>query len=319
MSATQKYLPPLLFRHHHVATVYPSLFRKVKDVHYERERLTTPDDDFLDLDWSRVGSDQLVIGLHGLEGSSQGQYIKGLVRIFNDHQWDVAALNFRSCSGEPNRRRRMYHSGETEDIGFVVDTILARGRYREIVLVGFSLGGNVALKYAGEKGENISPLITKVVGVSVPMELASCSLAIESRGNYVYIKRFMNELQRKFRLKESLYPDIDPQRIYRARGFSDFDEFFTAPVHGFSGAKDYWAKASSRPFLPRITVPALIINARDDSFLSEQAYPYEEVRECENLHLLTPQFGGHVGFYQKHPRGYSWAEERILSFVEGES
>ncbi|MCB0634685.1 MAG: alpha/beta hydrolase, partial [Lewinella sp.] len=136
MSTTENYQPPLLFRYHHVATVYPSLFRKVKDIRYARERLTTPDDDFLDLDWSRTGSDQLVIALHGLEGSSQSQYIKGTVRIFNDHGWDVVALNFRSCSGEPNRRRRMYHSGETGDLDFVLRTILGRGDYRDIALVG---------------------------------------------------------------------------------------------------------------------------------------------------------------------------------------
>jgi hypothetical protein len=315
MSAIENYQPPLLFRYHHVATVYPSLFRKVKAVRYTRERLTTPDDDFLDLDWSRVGSDKLVVALHGLEGSSQSHYIKGIVRIFNDHQWDVVALNFRSCSGELNRRRRMYHSGETDDLGFVLNELISRNYYRDIVPVGFSLGGNVALKYAGEQGLAISPVIKKVVGVSVPMELASCSLAIERRSNYVYIKTFMNSLKRKFKAKQKIYPDIDARRIFQARGFSDFDDAFTAPVHGFESAQDYWAKASSRQFLPRIAVPALIINARDDSFLSDQAYPYEEVRRNPHLHLLTPRFGGHVGFHQKHPRGYYWTEEQILSFV----
>lgn len=311
------YRPPLPFRFHHIATVYPSLFRRVKKVRYQRERLLTPDDDFLDLDWSRTGSRKLVLSLHGLEGSSHSQYIKGITRIFNDHHWDVAALNFRSCSGEVNRQRRMYHSGETSDLDFVLKTLLARETYEEIALVGFSLGGNVALKYAGEQGAGISPIVKKVVGVSVPMELRTCSIQIEQRSNFVYIKRFMNDLKQKFKLKQHLYPDIDPQKIFNARGFSDFDEFFTAPVHGFSGAEDYWMQASSRPFLLQIRVPTLIINALDDSFLSDQAYPYEEVEQSSYLHLLVPRYGGHVGFHQRHPKGYYWTEERICEFVTG--
>lgn len=313
------YCPPLPFRYHHIATVYPALFRQVKAISYQRERLITPDDDFIDLDWSRTGGRKLVLTLHGLEGSSESQYIKGIVRIFNDHQWDVVAMNFRSCSGEINRRRRMYHSGETSDLDFVLRNILNRNNYDEIVLVGFSLGGNVALKFAGEQGQDIAPRIKKVVGVSVPMELHSCSLKIEQASNFVYIQRFMNNLKRKFKLKQHLYPDIDPKKIFQARGFSDFDEHFTAPVHGFDSAIDYWSRASSRPLLPNIVVPALIINAKDDSFLSDLAYPYEEVEQNPLLNLLAPRFGGHVGFHQRHPKGYYWTEERILEFVMGKS
>lgn len=312
---SDQYQPSFLFRHHHIATVYPSLFRRVREVVFNRERLITPDDDFLDLDWSKTGSQKLVLALHGLEGSSGSQYIRGITRIFNDHHWDVVALNFRSCSGEPNRQRQMYHSGETTDLDFVLKTIIGRKNYEQVALVGFSLGGNVALKYAGEQAKALAPEVKKVVGVSVPMELQSCSYKIENRRNYVYIKNFMNSLKAKFRLKAHLYPDLDADKIYQARGFSDFDEFFTAPVHGFSGAEDYWSRASSRQYLPRIAVPTLIISALDDSFLSEQAFPFEEVDQNEYLHLLAPRFGGHVGFAQRHPKGYYWTEERILAFV----
>lgn len=316
MSGQEDYRPALLFKSHYIATIYPSLFRQIGGVEYQRERLFTPDADFLDLDWSRTGSNRLVVALHGLEGSSQSQYIKGIVRIFNDHRWDAVALNFRSCSGELNWQRRMYHSGETTDLDFVLNTILDRHQYETIVLVGFSLGGNVALKYGGEKGAALSPVVKKIVGVSVPMELASCSVKIERRANFFYINRFMNDLKQKFRRKQHLYPDIDAERIYRARGFSDFDDAFTAPVHGFSSAEDYWKRSSSRQFLSHIAVPTLIINARDDSFLSEKAYPYEEVSANPHLQLLTPRFGGHVGFHQRHPRGYYWTEERIIAFAE---
>jgi predicted alpha/beta-fold hydrolase len=311
----ENYRPPLALRHHHFATLYPYLFRRVEGVRYQRRRVFTPDDDFLDLDWSYTGGEKLVIALHGLEGSSESQYIKGLVRIFNAHHWDVAAMNFRGCSGELNRNRRTYHSGETGDLDFVINNIVARQTYKEIALVGFSLGGNVVLKYGGEKGPSLSPLIKKIVGISVPLDLESCSHKIEGPGNYLYMKNFLISLKQKFRQRESLYPDLDRDRILRARGFSDFDEYFTAPVHGFSSAKDYWSQSSSRQFLPHITIPTLIINARNDSFLSELAFPFEEVKHYPNLHLLAPRFGGHVGFTQRHPRGYYWAEERALAFV----
>ena len=125
----------------------------------------------------------------------------------------------------------------------------------------------------------------------------------------------MNELKRKFKAKQHLYPDLEAHKIFNARGFSDFDEHFTAPIRGFRGAEDYWSQASSRPFLPNIAVPTLIINAKNDPFLSELAYPYEEVKQNPYLQLLSPQFGGHVGFHQRHPRGYYWTEERIWEFL----
>lgn len=311
----ENYQPPWVFRYHHFATIYPALFRQVKGIRYHRERLFTPDDDFLDLDWSRTGSKKLVIALHGLEGSAESQYIKGIVRIFNDHHWDTVAMNFRGCSGEPNWQRRTYHSGETIDLDFVLKTISDRQKYEEIVLVGFSLGGNVVLKYGGEKGKSLSPLVKKLIGVSVPIELESCSYKIQHWNNFVYIRRFMHSLKLKFKLRQHLYPDLDADKIMQARSFSDFDEYFTAPVHGFSGAKDYWSRSSSRQFLPNIAVPTLIINARDDSFLSELAFPFEEAEQYPHLHLLTPRFGGHVGFTQKHPNGYYWTEEQVLAFV----
>ena len=311
------YKPPFYFRYGHFATIYPSLFRNVKDVEFERKRWTTPDGDFLDLDWSRVGSKNLIISLHGLEGSSDSNYIKGVIKIFNQNKWDGVAMNFRGCSGEPNLLRRGYHSGETTDLDFIVKTIAEQYDYEKIVIVGFSLGGNVVLKYGGEQGENLHPKVKKLIAISVPIDLAGCTVEIEKKNNFIYLNRFLISLKNKFKLKQHLYPDIDAQKVFNAKTFKDIDGALTAPIHGFESAEDYWYKSSSLFFIADITIPTLIINAHDDSFLSEKSYPYELAHKHSNIHLITPKYGGHVGFPQSHPKGYYWSEERIIDFVEG--
>lgn len=311
----KEYKPPLVFKYHHFSTIYPSLFRKVDNSNNQRERITTPDNDFLDLDWSKVGGEKIVITLHGLEGSSDSQYIKGMNRIFNQHGWDAITLNFRGCSGEMNLLRRGYHSGETTDLDFVINTILDRYNYEELVLIGFSLGGNVVLKYAGEKGKNIHPKIKKAVGVSAPVDLAGCSAEIEKSHNYIYLRRFLRSLKEKFKQKRNLYPDLDAEKILSSKTFGDFDGNFTAPVHGFESAQDYWQKCSSRNFFENLAIPTLLLNAKDDSFLSESCYPFEAAKKSDFLHLIASKYGGHVGFPQSHPKGFYWSEECVLDFV----
>lgn len=312
---SKKYNPSFIFKYHHFSTIYPSLFRQVKEVKYQRERITTPDADFLDLDWSRVGGKKIIITLHGLEGSSDSNYILGMNRIFNQHNWDAVTLNFRGCSGEVNLLRRGYHSGETTDLDFVINTIFEKYDYEEMVLIGFSLGGNVALKYVGEKGKNIHPKIKKAVGISAPVDLVGCTAEIEKSHNYIYLQRFLKSLKEKFKLKQHLYADLNAERILSAKTFGDFDENLTAPVHGFASAKDYWEKSSSRNFFQNLAIPTLLVNAKDDSFLSDSCYPFEAAKSNPNLHLLAPKFGGHVGFPQSHPKGFYWSEEQVLDFV----
>lgn len=314
----KNYQPPFPFKNYHASTIYPSLMRTIKGIAYTRERWDTSDGDFLDLDWSKCGkkTEKLVVALHGLEGSSDSKYIKGIARIFNSKNWDALAMNFRGCSGELNRVRRQYHSGETSDLDFVLNTIFQKYYYEEIVLIGFSLGGNVVMKFAGEKGTNIYPQIKKVIGVSVPIDLAGCCEEIEKWHNFIYQKRFLKSLKSKFKIKKDLYPDLDHDLILNAKTFADFDGGFTAPVHGFESAEDYWYKCSSRLVLSNIAIPALIINAKDDSFLSETCYPYQLAEKHSNLYLSTPKYGGHVGFPQSHPKGFYWTEERIMEFVE---
>jgi predicted alpha/beta-fold hydrolase len=314
---SKEYNPSFIFKYHHFSTIYPSLFRQVNEVKYERERITTPDDDFLDLDWSRVGGDKIIVTLHGLEGSSDSQYILGMNRIFNHNNWDAVTLNFRGCSGEMNLLRRGYHSGETTDLDFVIQTIFEKYDYEEMVLIGFSLGGNVVLKYAGEKGNTINPKIKKAVGVSAPVDLAGCSAEIEKRHNFIYLKRFLRSLKEKFKLKKHLYPDLDAERILASKTFGDFDGNFTAPVHGFASADDYWEKCSSRNFFDNLSIPTLLVNAKDDSFLSDSCYPIDAAKSNPYLHLLTPKYGGHVGFPQSHSKGFYWSEEQVFDFVRG--
>jgi predicted alpha/beta-fold hydrolase len=316
---SKEYKPSFIFKYHHFSTIYPSLFRQIKEVKYERERITTPDQDFLDLDWSRVGGKKIIITLHGLEGSSNSKYILGMNRIFNQDNWDAVTMNFRGCSGEVNLVRRGYHSGETTDLDFVINTIFEKYDYEEMVLIGFSLGGNVVLKYAGEKGKNIHPKIKKAIGISAPVDLAGCSAEIEKRHNFIYLQRFLRSLKEKFKLKQHLYPDLDAERILASKTFGDFDGNFTAPVHGFASADDYWTKCSSRNFFQNLAIPTLLVNAKDDSFLSDSCYPFEAAKSNPNLHLLTPKYGGHVGFPQSHPKGFYWSEEQVIEFTRGGS
>jgi len=318
---SQQYHPSFFFKNHYCSTIFPSLFRKIT-VQYERQRWNTPDGDFLDLDWSKKGFQKLLITIHGLEGSSDSNYIKGMVKIFNDHEYDAVAINLRGCSGEHNLGRTNYHSGQTSDLDFVIKKILKQSRgietgynYKELVIVGFSLGGNIVLKYGGEQGDKIPPQVKKLVGVSVPTDLTGSVAVINRKRNFIYLNRFLISLKEKFKAKQHLYADLDAKRILGAKDFNDFDDAFTAPVHGFESAEDYWHRCSSILVLDNIKVPTLILSALDDSFLSESSYPYAHAERNPNLFLLAPKYGGHVGFPQKNTKGYYWSDERVMEFV----
>jgi uncharacterized protein len=308
---------PFYFSNRHLQTIYPAIFRKVKGVNYSREKFELSDGDFIDLDFSKVGSRKIVLVLHGLEGSADRPYVKGVIKIFNQNGWDGLAMNFRGCGGTPNRRAQTYHSGETSDLNEVIGRLVNEGFYNEIVLVGFSLGGNVTLKYVGQQGQNLDPIIKKAIAFSVPCHLESASIELGKWYNSVYMKRFMDGLKEKIRTREIILKDIvDLDKVYQSRTFLDFDEHFTAPVHGFANAVDYWTKSSSRQFLKNISIPALLVNAKDDSFLSAECYPFEEAKEMENFFLEVPDSGGHVGFVGRvDEKGFYWSERRALKFV----
>ncbi len=290
--------PPWLLRNGHLLTIYPSLFRRIKNITYRRERIVTADDDFLDLDWSIVGGRRLVIISHGLEGSSKRPYVLGMVRAVNDLQMDALAWNFRSCSGEMNRRIRFYHSGETDDLQTVINHALSKNIYDAIILVGFSMGGNQIVCYLGQKAAALPAILSRAIVFSVPLDLASSALQLARGGfNAVYMRRFMRSLTAKIRQKADRFPGcLKTDGLSRMKTFRDFDDAYTAPIHGFKDAADYWKKCSGKRYLQQVGVPLTIVNAADDPFLGPACYPRAEIAPNPNVSLLIPAHGGHVGF-----------------------
>jgi len=310
------YRPPLLLSNGHLQTIYPNFFRRVEGVAYRRERVETPDGDFLDLDRSAVGAKRAAILAHGLEGSSTRTYMLGMVRALNRHGWDAVAWNFRGCSGEPNRHLRFYHSGDTPDLQTVITHVVEKGGYEQLALIGFSLGGNVVLKYLGEAGTKANPRIVAAVAFSVPCDLAGSARQMARLENIVYMKRFMKFLHEKIRAKMAAFPGaIDDHGYQRMRTFQECDDRYTAPLHGFRSARDYWRQASSKPMLPQITVPTLLVNALDDPFLSPSCYPHAEAEHNPHFFLEPPQTGGHVGFVAHNRDGEYWSERRAVEFL----
>jgi hypothetical protein len=314
--ANSSYIPPPGFSNRHIQTFFPYLFRKVKGIRYKRERIWTPDDDFLDLDWSSIGASKVAVVSHGLEGNSDRWYVLGMVRALNRSGWDALAWNMRGCSGEPNKTVRSYHSGITEDLAAVVEHVIDGGKYDAIGLVGFSLGGNLTLKYLGERGPEINKAITGAVTCSVPCDLASGAEEMAKPSNKIYMKRFTRMLHEKIKAKMSIMPDsISDEGYNTIKTFKEFDDRYTAPLNGFRDAEDYYNRASSKQFIHKITTPTLLVNAKNDPFLSESCYPLREAEANPNFFLEMPKSGGHVGFISFNKRKEYWFESRVVSFL----
>ncbi|MEQ5790131.1 alpha/beta fold hydrolase [Muricauda sp. NFXS6] len=310
------YTPPILFRNGHFATIYSGIIRSVNGVVQKRERLILSDGDFMDLDWSdsSTPTKKLVVLLHGLEGDAQRPYITGSAKILNQNGYDACAVNYRGCSGEPNKMYRSYHSGVTEDLIEVLDHILNTKNYSEIYLKGFSLGGNLLLKYLGE-GNNVPKELKGAVAISVPCNLNDSCQQLLSPKNILYAIRFKGNLLGKLRQKQQLFPEkISDADIKRIKTLKDFDDIYTSQAHGFEDALDYYKKSSSLQFLPHIQVPCLIINAKDDSFLGPECYPVKETDKNAKLFLEMPNYGGHVGFWGKN--NITYTEKQALSFFD---
>lgn len=306
------YKAPLFLFNAHLETIYPSLIRRVPLQLYTRERITTPDNDFLDLDWLTQGSTRLIIISHGLEGNSQRPYIKGLARAAFLKGFDVLAWNFRGCSEEMNRQLRFYHSGATEDLDTIVQHA-QKNNYTEIYLMGFSLGGNLTLKYLGER--NANPVLRKAVVFSVPLELSTSCQKISEPSNWIYSQRFLKSLRNKVVQKSTAFKELDTRNIETIRTLREFDDRYTAPLHGFRNAADYYERCSSLYFVKNIGVPTLIINAQNDPFLSADCYPVEKLKDHSFVRFENPGRGGHVGFAQFNKNGLYWSEERALNFI----
>lgn len=309
--------PLPLLRNAHVQTIGRLMIRRAPVLAFRRERLELEDGDFLDLDFIGSGSSQkLVILSHGLEGSSKNSDIRGMAATLAAAGWDVLAWNLRGCSDEPNRLPRSYHSGSSDDLAAVVRHVLKTGQFSQIDFVGFSLGGNITLKFLGECGEGVSPQIGAAVAFSVPCDLGAGARRLEHWSNRIYLNRFLRSLRRKVREKIRLFPgQVFDHDLDRIRTFREFDAAYTAPLNGFASAQDYWSKAACLPVLHKIAVPTLLVNARNDPFLTPSCYPWDVARESHFFHLEVPRSGGHLGFVRMHPFLSAWSESRALEFL----
>ncbi len=311
------YRPHWLFRNGHIATIWSGLIRRVDGLEQGRERVELADGDFMDLDWSYASTPtrKVVVLLHGLEGNGQRPYMTGSAKIFNSNGYDACAVNFRGCSGETNRLYRSYHSGATEDLEAVINHIVDPGNYTDIIIKGFSLGGNMALKYAGE-GRLVPKEIKGIVGISVPCDLHSSLVELLKLKNILYARRFRKHLVQKLLAKQKLFPALLPDSdLRRIHTLKDFDDIYTSRAHGFADALDYYRQCSCGQFLSGIKIPVLILNSRNDSFLGADCYPQEAARTNAMITLETPDYGGHVGFYGSGDHYYS--EKRAINFVKG--
>lgn len=304
----------------HLQTLWPVLFRReIKNLPLERERLELPDGDFIDLDWLIENKDSdgpLVLILHGLEGSIESHYAKGTLQCVAQAGYRGVFMHFRGCSGEHNRLPRTYHSGETSDVDYVVKTILRRQPNVQLAAIGFSLGGNVLLKWLGETHQK-NPL-KAAIAVSVPFELHKAATRIQKGFSRVYqwyfIKCLCDRLSQKFQAVPS---PLDIAVFNEVNTMFEFDDKITSPLHGFEGVDDYYAKASSKQYLKSINVPTLIVHAKDDPFMSEDIIPsLDEV--SSKIELEVTEKGGHVGFVSgKYPWNPEyWLEKRIPDFLQ---
>jgi hypothetical protein len=259
---------------------------------YQRVRWITSDDDFIDIDIISKNSRKALILLHGLEGSSGSQYIKGIVHAIQDMDYDIFAMNHRSCSGEINKTSTMYHSGFTQDLTMVLSKLV---EYSSIAVVGFSLGGNIILKYLGN--HSVPKNLKTAIAISVPVDLMSSAVRLNHWKNRPYAIQFLQTLKKKGIAKAKQFPELlDIKQILQIQTLREFDNLVTAPLHGYKDAEDYYIKASSKPELKNISIPTLLINAQNDTFLAPPCFPYEISKNHKNFHFMAPKFGGHVGF-----------------------
>lgn len=306
--------------HAHAQTIYPALFRRHPPSSPLRAEVwAAHDGEPLDVELlPHVDGRPGVLVLHGLEGSSASSYLRGLLAAVEKHGWNGGGLNLRSCGASPVRGCRLYHSGDTADVGPVVKRL--RERWPAIALVGFSVGGNILLKWLGEEG-SAAP-VAAAAAISVPFDLGACAAALDRPGlfNGLYRERLLRSLRRKALALAKRHPGrIDEHAVRRCRTFEAFDELVTAPLFGFASARDYWTRASSLGFLAGIRRPTLIVSAADDPMVPGASLPREAIAANPCLTSWLPPRGGHVGFVSGAPwRPVYEAEARVLAFLEAQ-
>lgn len=308
------FIPPWWLRNPHGQTLWQNVLRRCPLPATRAERLELPDGDFVDLHWTLRDSGPIVVVLHGLQGSLRSIYARGLLRALDEHGWRAVFMHFRGCSGAPNRLPRFYHAGDTGDLNVLIDTLRAREPGTPLAAVGFSLGGNVLLKWLGEQGER-APLAC-AAAVSVPFDLSDAAARFERGFSRFYQWHLLRCLRRSIREKfnrgtASLFGDLA-----RLRTMREYDDKIAAPLHGFAGADDYYAKSSSRQYLRHIRTPTLIVHALDDPFMTERAVPRPN-ELSDSITFELSRHGGHVGFvtggYPWRPQ--YWLEQRVPDYL----
>jgi predicted alpha/beta-fold hydrolase len=300
----------------HLQTLWPTFSRsQQKKLPLIRERIELPDGDFVDLDWMNQSTQPIVLLLHGLEGSANSPYMQGMLRALEKNNWRAVVMHFRGCSGEPNRFTHAYHSGETGDISAVVDLLRQREPHTPIAAIGFSLGGNVLLKWLGET--HTSNPLTAAVAVSVPFQLSEVATRLEKGFSRVYQWHLLKSLREKMREKFLSQKNTEEHNsLADITTLRQFDEKVTAPLHGFNGANDYYEKCSSRQFLKTIAVPTLLLQAEDDPFMTDKVIP-DKNELSATTEMIVTDHGGHVGFVEgKFPwRPEYWLERCVPEFI----
>ena len=304
--------------HPHAQTVLPRFFRPLQQLPVVFEELCTPDNDFLELVWAPVQNDQrspLVVVLHGLEGNINSFYAKGMLSSLFNHGFDSVLLHFRNCSRRPNRLARSYHSGDTQDLRLLLQKLRQRFPKRPLYAVGFSLGGNVLAKYLGEQREQ--SFLEGAIAISAPYHLSSSCQVIQNSFGQMYQKYLLDRLKRSLLRKLSIVQrqlTLSKKELYGIKSLWQFDEQITAPLHGFSGAEDYYDQASAQSYLSKITTPTLLIHAKDDPMLSSCSIPLQE-QVSDAVTLAVSEQGGHVGFISgEKGRPQFWLEQVVPDY-----
>jgi len=306
------YVAPAWLPGGHLQTLYAALRPPPRPL-LARERWETPDGDFIDVDFAGPpGAARLLVLFHGLEGSSASHYARAIAAHAHERGWRCALPHFRGCSGEPNRLPRAYHSGDSEEIDWILRRLRA-GRAQALFAAGVSLGGNVLLKWLGERGVAAGAIVRRAVAVSAPIDLVAAGFTLDRGFNReLYTRVFLATMKRKALAKLERFPGLyDARRVARARTLYEFDDLVTAPLHGFRGVRDYWTRASAAPWLERVRVPTLLLNALNDPFLPAEALLAASRPAAREVVLEFPATGGHAGFPARRP----WLAQRIAEFL----
>ena len=310
------YQPSHIWKNQHVSTIYPSVFRKVNGINYTRERIELSDGDFLDLDWSKSAENntKLAILTHGFLGNSTRSYLLGGVKAFNLADYDALAWNHRGLGGENNRFERITIHGSSDDLEAVINHALSLKKYTEIVLVGYSKGGNISLKYAGEKGDKIPSEIKKIIAISSPTDMQGSVDAMGKKG--FYAERFKSKLLKFLQNRAELIDAQLLKEFTKYKYLDDFTDYYIAPLHGFKDARDYYNSCAAMHVVDKIRVPTLLLNAQNDPVLSDSCAMLDIAKNSDFIFSEFPNHGGHCGFYQPNSNELYWGDNRIIEFAK---